>query len=464
MRELDDLARHLGPDALVRDPDEMAPYLTDWRGRYRGAALAVVRPAGVEGVQATVGWARVHRVGVVPQGGNTGLAGGASPTADGRGSRPQVVLSLARMARVHAIDRVGMTLEAEAGCVLEHAKQAAADAGRLLPISFGAQGSATIGGMIATNAGGISALRYGTARQLVLGLEAVLADGTRVRGLSGLRKDNAGWDWKQLLIGSEGTLGIVTAAVLKLVPLPAERTLAYVSVADPERALALLEHVQDAMGEAVAAFELISGAAMELVVGHLGGRAPLPGAHWLVLIEIADSARGLRSRLEDALASAVDADLALDAAPADSHEQIRRFWTLRESIPEAEKRAGPSVKHDVGVPVSEVPVFIREAEEGLAQLGFGLRTIVFGHLGDGNLHFNVAGGGERTPDEAITRTVHDVVARLGGSITAEHGIGQSRIGELLRLKPAAELALLRRVKHALDPDGLLNPGKVLPPL
>jgi FAD/FMN-containing dehydrogenase len=451
----------------------MAPYLKDWRGRYEGVALAVVRPGSTEEVRATVAWARAHSVGIVPQGGNTGLAGGATPTSDSPDGPAQIVLSLTRMARVRKVDRVAMTLEAEAGCIVEHAKQAAVEAGRFLPISFGAQGSATIGGMIATNAGGINALRYGTARQLVLGLEAVLADGTVVRGLGGLRKDNAGYDWKQLLIGSEGTLGIVTAAVLRLAPLPAERELAFAAVASPERALALLERCQDAMGDAISAFELMSGPTMEIVVGHLGGRAPLASpasgggpADWLVLIEVADSAGRLRGRLEGALADAADAGVVLDAALPESAEQTRRFWTLRESVGEAERRGERSVKHDVAVRVSDVPAFIRDAEAALARLSPALRTIVFGHLGDGNLHFNVVvprngTGAASVADEAVTRAVHDVVARFGGSITAEHGIGQYRTGELLRLKAPEELALMRRLKRALDPEGLLNPGKVI---
>jgi FAD/FMN-containing dehydrogenase len=254
----------------------------------------------------------------------------------------------------------------------------------------------------------------------------------------------------------------VTAAVLRLTPLPAERALAFASVTSPEQALTLLERCQDSLGDAISAFELMSGPTMEIVVGHLGGRAPLAGASWLVLIEVADSAGGLRQRLEAALSDAADADVVLDAALPENAEQTRRFWTLRESVGEAERRGEKSVKHDVAVRVSDIPVFIRAAEAALAKLSPKLRTIVFGHLGDGNLHFNVAGTAEGVSDTDVTRLVHDVVAGLGGSITAEHGIGQYRIGELLRLKPAAELALLRRVKQALDPEGLMNPGKVLP--
>ena len=443
----------------------MVPYLTDWRGRYRGEAACVARPASVQEVRTTVEWAGVHRVAIVPQGGNTSLAGGATPNAGAHVSvdpRPQVVLSLNRMDAVRNVDRVGMTLEAEAGCILEHAKQAAGEVGRYLPISFGAQGSATVGGMISTNAGGSNALRYGTVRQLVLDVEAVLADGSVVGGLSGLRKDNAGWDWKQLLIGSEGTLGIVTAAVLRLVPLPSEQALAFLSLESPEAALALLERFQDRMGDAIAAFELISGPTLDLVIHHLGGRSPLNVAPWCVLVEVADSAGNLRRRFEAALTAAAEAGALEDAALAESTEHARRFWTLRESIAEAERRQQPSAKHDVSVPVARVPAFLREAETALARLGPGLQIVAFGHLGDGNLHYNVAGTAAGIADADITRVVHDVVARFGGSISAEHGIGQYRLAELVRLKPPTELALLRRLKRALDPDGLFNPGKVLP--
>lgn len=443
----------------------MAPYLTDWRGRYRGEAACVARPASTREVRATVQWAGVHRVAIVPQGGNTGLAGGATPNAGTRAlvdTRPQVVLSLNRMDAVRNVDRIGMTLEVEAGCIVEQAKKVAARAGRYLPISFGAQGSATVGGMISTNAGGSNALRHGTVRQFVLGVEAVLADGSVVGELGGLRKDNAGWDWKQLLIGSEGTLGVVTAAVLRLLPLPSERALAFVALESPEAALALLERFQDQMGDAVTAFELMSGPTLDLVIRHLGAPSPLNPTPWCVLIEVADSAGDLRRRFEAALAAAAKHGSIEDTALAESTEHARRFWTLRESIAEAERRQQPSAKHDVSVPVTRVPAFLREVETALAQLGPGLQIIAFGHLGDGNLHYNVAGQAAGIADADITRVVHDVVAGFGGSISAEHGIGQYRIAELGRLKPVAELALLRRLKCALDPDELFNPGKVLP--
>ena len=402
----------------------------------------------------------------MPQGGNTGLAGGATPIVGtqvcGDDPRPQVVLSLNRMDAVRNVDRVGMTLEVEAGCIVEHAKQVAGEAGRCLPISFGAQGSATIGGIVSTNAGGSNVLRYGTVRQFVLDVEAVLADASVVGGRGGLRKDNAGWDWKQLLIGSEGTLGIVTAAVLRLVPLSSERALAFVALDSAEAALTLLGWFQDRMGDAVTAFELISGPTLDLVVRHMGGASPLNTTRWCVLVEVADSAGNLRCRFEAVLAAAAEDGTLTDAVLAESLEHTRRFWTLRDSIAEAERRHQPSAKHDVSVPVARVPDFLREVETALARLGPGLQIVVFGHLGDGNLHYNVAGQAAGIADADITRVVHDVVAQLGGSISAEHGIGQYRVAELVRLKPPGELALLRRLKRALDPDGLLNPGKVLP--
>jgi FAD/FMN-containing dehydrogenase len=446
---------------LACDATGMEPFLTDCRGIFRGDALCVASPSTTADVAAVVGAARAHGVAVVPQGGNTGLAGGATPM----GRQPQVVLHLGRMRAIRRIDRVGMTLEAEAGCILQSAKEAAQEKGRLLPISFAAEGSATVGGMIATNAGGINALRYGTVRQQVLGLEAVMSDGSVLRAMSGLRKDNSGYDWKHWLIGSEGTLGIVTAAVLRLSPLPTQRHVAFVAVDSPAAALRLLERLQDSVGNALSAFELMSGTSVARVLQHQGGRLPLEQAGaWYVLLELSDQAAAqLGPQLEAELFAAMDAGDARDAAVADNLDQMRQFWALRENITEAERHVGRSFKHDVAVAVSAMPDFIERASAAVTALHADLSLNVFGHLGDGNVHFNVlAPDGLESLGERVHHVVHDVVAACEGSIAAEHGIGQYRVTELQRLKPPQEMAWMARVKRALDPENLLNPGKLLP--
>jgi len=447
----------LPPEGIVTAPDALAPRLVDWRNSYRGEALALVRPSSTEQVAGVVRTARAHGVAVVPQGGNTGLAGGATPL----GPRPQVVLTLERMASIRALDRVALTVDVEAGCVVETVKRAADEAGRFLPIAFGAQGSATVGGIISTNAGGVNALRYGTTRQLVLGLEAVLADGSILRGLRGLRKDNAGYDWKQLLIGSEGTLGIVTGALLRLVPRPAERAAAVATVESPARALEILERLFDRLGDPLVAFELMSHASVDKARTQLGMTFPLDAAPWYLLMEIADSAGGASERLERALLDVADAGLLLDAVPAASEAQRERFWALREGLGEAELMAGPSVKHDVAVGVSDVPDFLEAATAAVRALSPALAINAYGHLADGNIHYNVMLGDGAVPADVILRAVHDVIARFDGSIAAEHGIGQSRVSELARLKQGPELDLMRTLKRTLDPEGILNPGKVL---
>lgn len=448
----------LPPGSVLSSPDDMAPYLVDWRGMFRGHADCVIRPKTVDEVATVVRLAQRHGTAIVPQGGNTGLAGGATPLPD----RPQIVLSLNRMNAVRAVDRAGMTLAVEAGCVVEVAKRAALDAGRQLPIGFAAEGSATIGGMVSTNAGGINALRYGTARQLVLGLEAVLADGTVLHGLRTLRKDVAGYDWKQLLIGSEGTLGIVTAAVLRLAPLCATRTGAFIATDSPVSALSLLEHVQDTLGDSVSAFELMSDASVQRVVRHVGGRVPVEPSAWYVLMEVADNSGDLSARLEAALGTAIEQGIAHDAALSTSLAQLSEFWSLREGMGEAERLAGRSVKHDVSVGVSSVPEFLNSAISAVNAIDPGLDVNAFGHVGDGNIHFNVLGAADSRAEKQINRAVHDVVLQFQGSISAEHGIGQYRVQELAASKSEAEHALMRRIKQALDPAGHLNPGKVLP--
>lgn len=453
------LAGIVGPAQVITEPHDLEPYIIDWRRMFGGPALAAVRPADTAQVAAVVRACAAAGVGIIPQGGNTGLAGGAVPVA-GRPA-PQIVLSLARMTAIRDIDPVGLTMLVEAGCVLASAQEAAADAGLLLPISFGAQGSARLGGVISTNAGGVNVLRYGMTRQSVLGLEVVLADGSVVNGLRRLHKDNAGYDWKQIFIGSEGTLGIVTAAVLRLVPRPRERSTALLAVDSPQSALSLLRRARAALGDCITAFELISGRSLRIVEQHFGGSAGVADSPWFVLMEAAGSLPGLRAAVEEMLVGAVEAGEATDGVLAESESQANGLWSLREHITDAEKAEGPSVKHDVSVPVADIPAFLEEAAAAVAAAHAGAWVNAFGHVGDGNIHFNVVIPPGMAP-HAVNHTVHEIVARFGGSISAEHGIGQYRVEELVTYKSAPELALQRRLKQAMDPGGLLNPAKVLP--
>jgi FAD/FMN-containing dehydrogenase len=446
----------LGPTAVITEGSDLEPYAVDWRKLFPGRPACVVRPSSTEQVAQIVRMCHEAGAAIVPQGGNTGLAGGAVPDASGT----QVVLSLNRMAAIRRVDPVGLTIEAEAGCILKVAQDAAGAAGRLLPISLAAEGSATIGGVVATNAGGVNVLRYGMTRSLVLGLEVVLPDGTVANGLRKLRKDNAGYDWKQLFIGSEGTLGIVTAAVLRLLPRPKHSMTALLSVADPAAALRLLELAQDELGDQISAFELISATSMQLVARHAGLKAPIAEGEWFVLIEAASSLAGLREAAESMLGSAFEQEIALDGVIAESGVQAAQLWALREHVTESEARESKSVKHDVSVPLTAVPRFLIEAGQALAAGAPGTRVNAFGHLGDGNIHYNVLVDAGQDAD-VVNRIVHDVVAAFGGSISAEHGIGQYRVGELARYRAATEMDLARTLKRALDPDNRLNPGKVL---
>jgi len=453
---LDTLRAITGPDAVLTGAD-MAGYAIDWRKLFPGKPLAVVRPKTTAEVAALVKACAASGVEIVPQSGNTGMAGGASPDGSGR----QIVLSLQRMNAIRAVDPVGMTMEVEAGLVLQTAKEAAAEKGRFLPVSFAAEGSAMVGGVISTNAGGINVLRYGMTRAMVLGLEVVLPDGTIVNGLRRLRKDNAGYDWKQVFIGAEGTLGIVTAAVLRLVPKPRHVTTALIAVESPEAALRLLDLAQTEIGDALSAFELIAGASLALVEKHKGLKAPIRAGNWFVLMEAASTLPGLRQAAESLLETAFETGLALDGVVAESETQTRQLWALRENITESEAHEGKSVKHDISVPLTSIPAFIDAASAALERETPGVRLNVFGHLGDGNLHFNVMIG-EGHDATRINRVVHDEVAAFGGSISAEHGIGQYRVSELLRTRFPEEIAVLRRIKAAFDPEGRMNPGKVLP--
>ena len=462
---IDPLRAIVGAAHVFTEGADMAPYLTDWRGRYHGSARAVVRPANVNEVAAVVRICGDAGIAIVPQGGNTGLCGGATP----RGG--EVVVSLGRLNRVRAIDRANATMTVEAGCTLYQVRQEAAAADCLFPLSLAAEGSATIGGNLATNAGGVQVLRYGNARDLCLGLEVVLPDGQVWSGLRGLRKDNTGYDLKQLFIGAEGTLGLITAAVLKLFPRPRQLATAWVSVANPAAAVELLFRLREAVGDHVTAFELVGRSGLDLVLKHMSTtQDPLAGAPaWQVLVELSDTVADgeLDLRLEQALASAIEAGVAQDAAIARSEAQARALWRVRENIPEAQKIEGISIKHDVSVPVSRISEFIGRADAALEKAFPGVRIVCFGHLGDGNLHYNPSKPQALDNEKfiaatlAVNRIVHDLVVELGGSISAEHGLGQLKRDEILRYKSKVEMDLMRKVKHALDPHGLMNPGKVV---
>jgi FAD/FMN-containing dehydrogenase len=458
---LDRLRQAAGPGGTIEDPDRLAPMLTDWRGTYRGRALIALQPPSAAAVAEIVRLCAAACLPVVPQGGNTNMVGSATPPATGEA----VLLSLARLDRIRSVDPLNNTMTVEAGCILQRAQQAASEADRLFPLSLGAEGSCQIGGNLSTNAGGIAVLRYGNARELALGLEVVLPDGTLWDGLRTLRKDNTGYDLKQLFIGAEGTLGIITAAVLKLFPRPRQRATALVAVAGMRQALELLSRCRAASADSVTSFELMPRSGIELAVAHVPGTAdPLPGYRDYLLIELTSPAAvPLGPVLEQALAAAMEDGLVLDATIAASEEQARRLWQIREAIVEGLRRAGPTAKHDVAVPVSAVPEFL---ERGLAlcrRLLPGGTPVPFGHLGDGNIHFNVSlpAGTPAAAAERLSHEVHALVAAMGGSISAEHGIGQLRRAELQRHKSPVELALMRKVKAALDPQGIMNPGKIL---
>jgi FAD/FMN-containing dehydrogenase len=465
---LEELAALLGPRGFTRDSDALEPWLSDWRGRYHGRAAALLSPDSTAQVQAIVERCARERVALVPQGGNSSMVGGATPHPDGGA----LLLSLRRMNCVRSVSADDNVAVVEAGVILSDLHDSAAAAGRRFPLSLGAKASATVGGLVSTNAGGTQVLRFGPMRSLVLGLEAVLADGSLFEGLSALRKDNRGYDLKQLLIGAEGTLGVVTAASLKLVAAPGSRSVAWIGLESPASALSLLRRLEARLGEAVETFELVPDDALALVLAGIPGtRAPLEGRHrWHVLVETVapESARDSDDALREALAAAFEAGLAQDATLAASEGQAAALWRLRESIAEAERLQGPSVKHDVSVPVSAMPDFIERGREAVEARFEGARVVAFGHLGDGNVHFNVQPPAGSSSDEwlsaqsaGVTRLVHDLVCEAGGSISAEHGIGQSKLSELERTAGPARLAVLRAIKQALDPAGIMNPGKLL---
>ncbi len=457
----------LGPKGWIEVEADKAAYLVDERRLFRGKSPLVLRPANTGEVAAAVRICAEAGVGIVPQGGNTGYVGGSVPRETGG----EVLLSLTRMNRVRDVDPLDYTMTVEAGCVLAELQRVAAEAGRLFPLSLAAEGSCQIGGNLSTNAGGTAVLRYGNARDLVLGLEVVLPDGQVWDGLRRLRKDNTGYDVKQLFLGAEGTLGVITAAVLKLFPQPGESCTALVAVADPAAATSLLARFRGDSGDAVTSFEYLNRACLDLVLEQVAGTADpfeAPYRHY-VLLELAKggSDGGLQDLAESVLGAAFEAGEALNAVIAASTGQAQSLWRLRETIPEAQKHAGGCIKHDVSVPVSRVPEFL-ERGTTLAEAAIpGVRVAPFGHLGDGNIHFNLTQPQGAATEEFLAFTkqvnsqIHDLAAELDGSFSAEHGIGQLKKGELRKYRAQVELALMKAVKQALDPQGIMNPGKVL---
>ena len=463
---IETLADIVGAQNVITDAQTMHPYLGDWRGRYRGAARCVVRPGSTAEVAAVVRACSAAGVAMLPQGGNTSHCGASIPDKSGK----TVLISLSRLNKIRAVDAANNTITVEAGCVLQNLQEAAVAVDRLFPLSLAAEGSCQIGGNLSTNAGGVQVLRYGNARELVLGLEVVLPDGEVWNGLRGLRKDNTGYDLKQLFIGAEGTLGIITAVVVKLFPLPQSTATAWLAIASPQAAIGLLNGLQAAFGAMLTACELVSDISLGMVLKHIpGAQAPLEKSPWYLLVELSGS--GEEAALRDALATflepALESGEISDAVLAQSVDQAKRLWNLRESISEAQKIEGFSIKHDISVPVSRIPEFLERAGSALQHAWPGIRIVAFGHVGDGNLHYNQSKpeAGENAAFIAaqpqVNEMVHDIVHQLGGSISAEHGIGQLKREEILRYKSPLEMQMMRTIKQAFDPRGLMNPGKVV---
>jgi len=463
---IEQLRTRLGAAQVLTEGD-LSAWELDWRRRWRGKALAVVRPGSTAEVAAVVQACAAAGVSMVPQGGNTGLVGGGVPDTSGS----QVLLSLQRMHQIRAIDAANLTMTVDAGCVLQTVQQTAHDAGLLFPLSLAAEGSCTIGGNLATNAGGTQVLRWGNARDLCLGLEVVTAQGDVWEGLSGLRKDNTGYDLRDLFIGSEGTLGIITAATLKLAPQPAASTTALAGCATLDNCVALLALAQRRLGAGLTGFEVMGRVALNLVARHFPALPrPLPGAPWTVLLELSDtdSDATARGRFEALLGDALEAGTVQDAVVAESIAQAQALWHLRESIPLAQAEEGLNIKHDISLPVSRIPAFCHHTDALLERHFPGVRLVNFGHLGDGNLHYNVqapagADGVRFLADHehAVNTVVFDALLPHGGSFSAEHGIGQLKRDELAARKSPVALQLMRAIKAALDPQGLMNPGRVL---
>ena len=463
---IEEVRGRFGPKAAIIDRSEVEPWLTDWRGRFHGNAAGILAPASSEEVTAIVRLAGAHRVALVPQGGNTGMVGGATPPADGSA----VILSMRRMNRVRSVSADNRLAIAEAGVILEDLHHRAHEVGMRFPLTLGSRGSCTIGGLTSTNAGGTQVLKFGTMRALIAGVEAVLPDGSVHDGLSGLKKDNRGYSLDQLLIGAEGTLGVITAAALRLVPAIASRVVTWAGLENPMRALELLRFLE-ARTNSIEGFELVPDDSLQMVLKHIPtARAPLQSAHpWHVLIEAttADANADIAGEIERLLGEALEQAIIGDAAIASNEAQAEAFWRIRDSISEAERAEGQTLAHDISVAVADMPRFIVDASAEVERAFPGVIASAFGHLGDGNVHFHVRAGSHAASGwydregAAITRFVDDMVMAVGGSISAEHGIGQMKIDELERLGPPAKLHALRAIKHALDPSGIMNPGKLV---
>jgi FAD/FMN-containing dehydrogenase len=473
MSFIDRLRAIVGERGLIADDRDKHPYLTDWRENYLGAAIAVVRPATTEEVAAVVKLCAAEKVAIVPQGGNTGMSGGGTPQQEGR----EIVLSLTRMNRIIDVDPIGYTMTVEAGVVLKTVQEKAAQSDRLFPLSLGAEGSCTIGGNLSTNAGGVQVLHYGNARNLVLGLEVVTPHGEIWNGLRALKKDNTGYDLRDLYLGAEGTLGIITKAVLKTWPRPRDNATAWAAIANPAAAVELLSGANSASEDNVTSCELMSRQGIDLVLKHISGVSdPLRDKHdWYVLMEWSSTrarrdganAGGLREKMEAYLGEAMEKGLVPDAVIAQTEAQSRALWALRENHSEASKQEGPSIKHDISVAVSKIPLFVPEGAAAMKKVLPDCRPLIFGHVGDGNLHFNCQAptGWDKARfmahADAISGAIYDLVVRYGGSISAEHGIGQLKVAELEHYRSKIELDVMRTLKRALDPQNIMNPGKVV---
>lgn len=468
---LEPLQSLLGPKGFCNSADEMAPWLTDWRGKFEGRAAALLSPTSVEDVQHILRFANAHRIALVPQGGNSGMVAGATPDAGGA----SLLLSLRRMNRIRAIDSGARQVVAEAGVILQNLQGAAEEAGLRFPLTLGGKGSATVGGLVSTNAGGTQVLRHGPMRSLVLGLEAVLPDGSLHNSLAALRKDNRGYNLDQLLIGAEGTLGVVTAATLKLVPALSARHVVWAASDSPYQALAALRQLEAALGDAVEGFEIIPGSALATVVAHIpGANAPLsPSAPWHILIEIVESGTSgpsIADALQKCLASLISQDVLRDAVLAKNEREADAMWRLRDSISESERALGPALQHDVSVPVERMPDFLTDDAAAIAAQFPGVTMMGFGHLGDGNIHLHAKPprdaadrGAAWLADygEALSQAVYRRVIEVGGSISAEHGIGRAKRGLFIALDDPSRISALRAIKQALDPNIILNPGVLI---